>query len=169
MALGQIWFLISNLLLFFHLPRVAGTAWENWPRSAPGGPATSGTNQPYGTLAALMFATLSRGGHVLDEELGTATKEDGLPEHRAWRKHVIFPFCQWAGRWISYRESYNVKTCLQLDRLQNQCGINGKVVPLVQDTLSISASTSIGTARLSLSPSVSPHTVAGQVKAWRGE
>lgn len=80
-------------------------------------------------------------------------------------QHVIFPFCQCTRRWISYCESYNEKTCLKLDWLQkNQRRINGKVVTLVQDTLSISAITSNGTARLLLKPSVTPH--AEQVKAW---
>lgn len=40
---------------------------------------------------------------------------------------------------------------------KNQSGISGKVVTLVQDTLSISAITSNGTARLLLKPSVTPH------------
>lgn len=81
------------------------------------------------------------GFHCTEPECNTSyflfvsALEDGSPTVKAtMRRHVS----SWTGS-------------------KNQSGINGKVVTLVQDTLSISAITSNGTARLLLKPSATLH------------
>lgn len=156
MALRQIQFLICNLLPFFHLPRVSSvemTQADTW-----------------GSGSVWKQSSVRDAGR---SHVHNIIKRRTWPWWRTWNGYKG----GWASAALTPNGGRHISLHRMMDLLQhedtsqtgpapkNKSGINGKVVTLVHDTLSISASIHLMVwLRYCALPSVTSHKVTGQVK-----